>query len=86
VLGSFDLALIFNTLTAFFSKLTLTDTIICVCFIPEYSSEATNKDNADHQFLLVDLPLGPGPSDVDSTNLSLVISIVSVEFPTYMYS
>ena len=33
--------------------------------------------SADHQFLLVDLPLGPGSSDVDSSNPSLVISVMS---------
>ena len=37
----------------------------------------TKKMSADHQFLLVDLPVGPGSSDVDSSNLSLVISVVS---------
>ena len=48
----------------------------------------TNKNSADHQLQLVDIPLDPGPSDVDSTNLSLVISILFVDFPTcvYLYS
>ena len=39
----------------------------------------TNKMSADYQFLVVDLPQGPGPgsSDVDSSNPSLVISVIS---------
>ena len=45
----------------------------------------TNKNSADHQLQLVDIPLGPGPSDVDSTNLSLIISILFVDVRTCVY-
>lgn len=44
-----------------------------------------NTNTAAHHLLLVDLPLGPDPSDADNSNLNLVTCLISNLLLSYYY-